>query len=891
MRKVYLLLIVSIIDLCAIAQFTPGNIVVVRVFDGSNLSNIATSVFVDEYTTSGTFVQTVTIPSSVAGNRLTMAGTSTSEGLINLSQDGKYLFIAGYDAAAGTTGAVAQTTVATTNRVVGRIDFNENIDLTTKINDGYNGTTGNNGNIRSAISSDGMGIWTSGTSNGSTGGIRYVTLGNSGTSIQLNSTFTNSRGLNIFSDQLYASFGAGTQRGPNIIGSGLPTTSSQTFTLFPGFTVGATGSPTNSPYQFLLFDVDANIPGPDLLYIADDDISTTNGLWKLTYDGTVWTARGHLLGRITGLTGFRDCSGGVNLFVSSGLTTSNNLVYKIVDNSAFLGQITGDGTSILVPGNVFIPAVGSTTAFRGLAMVPAQGYTVTGTQSVPAGNYNVIRVKNGGTATLTGNIVVYDKIVVENGGTLDMAGFTITSPLGIGSSFGVQSGGRIKIGSSDGITATTALGNVQTCFRTYNGGANYEYTGSIAQSTGDGLPTNISGSLKINNSSGIATTGVTLSQSTSISGSLDLTAAKLTTTASNLLTLNYSATSVTNASSVSFISGPVKKIGNNPFVFPVGVGSIYAPLGIINISGELPTDEFTAEYKRTNPQNVHGTVVQTTPVLMDHVSYVEYWTLTQNIGSATKKVSLAVNPESFCKVLASTYVSRWNGSFWTSEGSTNGGVTSIPPFEIGTITSVNNLSAFGDFTLITELPFATNPLPIKLISFNGLKLNNYRSILNWELATCCSRDAKFEIQRSADGINFSLIGSITGSETNRFYNFHDNDLQKGINYYRLKGIDVDGKISYSKVVAIINDASGLLLTTIAPNPVQDNMTVTLSAAKAATVRFVISDIAGRPVKQWSAPIAEGSNSIPINAAGLAAGIYHLGAITGDSKTVIRFVKQ
>jgi hypothetical protein len=64
--------------------------------------------------------------------------------------------------------------------------------------------------------------------------------------------------------------------------------------------------------------------------------------------------------------------------------------------------------------------------------------------------------------------------------------------------------------------------------------------------------------------------GVTLSQADSISGVLTLTDGLLTTTTTNLITLNNSAT-VTGASNASFVNGPIKKTGNQAFIFPVGV--------------------------------------------------------------------------------------------------------------------------------------------------------------------------------------------------------------------------------------------------------------------------------------------------------------------------------
>jgi len=73
------------------AAFTAGNIVVYRVGTGSGaLAGTATAVFIDEYTTSGAFVQSIAMPIADSGSNqtLTATGTTTSEGFLALSKDG-----------------------------------------------------------------------------------------------------------------------------------------------------------------------------------------------------------------------------------------------------------------------------------------------------------------------------------------------------------------------------------------------------------------------------------------------------------------------------------------------------------------------------------------------------------------------------------------------------------------------------------------------------------------------------------------------------------------------------------------------------------------------------------------------------------------------------------
>ena len=63
------------------------------------------------------------------GSRLTVAGSSTSEGFITRSTNATIVTFAGYDADSGTTG-IAATTAGTVNRIVGQLDSSGNFTRT-----------------------------------------------------------------------------------------------------------------------------------------------------------------------------------------------------------------------------------------------------------------------------------------------------------------------------------------------------------------------------------------------------------------------------------------------------------------------------------------------------------------------------------------------------------------------------------------------------------------------------------------------------------------------------------------------------------------------------------------------------------------------------------------
>ena len=247
------------------SSFTPGDLVVYRVGDGSAaLSNAATIVFLDEYTPAGTLVRSIALPTADNGASkiLTAAGTSTSEGFLSLSSDQRYIFLTGYDKAPG--GASPNSDApATTNRVVGRVDAFGNVNTTTALNDPT-------GNIRGVTANNGSDLWITSSSNG----IRYAPFGTVGGSTQLSTTVANLRVPAIFGGQLYVSDSSGTSVRLGAVGDPsnpdpqLPTTSGQTITNLPGFpTAGA-------PYGFFFANLDSTIVGNDTLYVADDTPGT-----------------------------------------------------------------------------------------------------------------------------------------------------------------------------------------------------------------------------------------------------------------------------------------------------------------------------------------------------------------------------------------------------------------------------------------------------------------------------------------------------------------------------------------------------------------------------------------------------------------------------------------
>lgn len=112
------------------------------------------------------------------------------------------------------------------------------------------------------------------------------------------------------------------------------------------------------------------------------------------------------------------------------------------------------------------------------------------------------------------------------------------------------------------------------------------------------------------------------------------------------------------------------------------------------------------------------------------------------------------------------------------------------------------------------------PLAVEWISFTSENKGNY-NLLQWKTATE-THNEYFEIERSQDAISFEKIGRVQGtgnSNSLRLYEWQDEKPIKGLNYYRLKQVDINGNYQYSDITQVINTQQKN--TVIYPNPSHD----------------------------------------------------------------------
>jgi Secretion system C-terminal sorting domain len=167
----------------------------------------------------------------------------------------------------------------------------------------------------------------------------------------------------------------------------------------------------------------------------------------------------------------------------------------------------------------------------------------------------------------------------------------------------------------------------------------------------------------------------------------------------------------------------------------------------------------------------------------------------------------------------------------------------------------------------------TSALPIGYLNQPTVKLQMKLSQITWSVATQINND-KYIIEHNIEGGNFSPIGEIEGDGTSnitKHYEYIHTSPSLGINYYRIKQVDYDGKYSYSDIASVRFDGAGEI--SIYPNPATLEVTITTTAS----TPLQIMDVYGKVLSKQD--ISEGQNTI--NPAELPSGILIF--VVGDQR--------
>ncbi|MDW3210636.1 MAG: T9SS type A sorting domain-containing protein [Reichenbachiella sp.] len=605
-------------------------------------------------------------------------------------------------------------------------------------------------------------------------------------------------------------------------------------------------------------------------------------------------------------------------FSSTGIITVTNTIYYAAANGNWNTATSwstvdyGDGTNTAT-----YPVTGDIAMIGGnyTITVAADANCAFVEYETGVGNTNTVTINNGATLTVSDavNIPSLDgdtNIMNVSAGTLNSAelvfspddGGTPVSQLSISTGTATISGDMVNRGPD-------FLGDRTSAYINFSGAGLLQVAGEFV-SANDGELTASTGTIEYNGSDSQTIADFTYYNLTLNNTAVDnpLTAAgNITVTQSllmnagvvdldgNTFTLGSGGTSALfrTASSITnwFHNGSFERYwpastaitsnsGSHYGLFPIGSDTDYRPMefnstvaqtgaGVINV-----THTHRESVTELSPYyDDNGTDIE----VKDNSSFI----VTNTATGGTYDVSVSMTDYGASGNISDIRLAKNAGATSVNAVGTHAAATGTAEAPTGNRTAVTSAQLDGDWR-ITSTDIDNTPLPVDLLSFHG-SFTNEQVILGWSTASELNNDY-FELEHSVDGSIFNKIATISGhGTTNELseYTFDDSGYVQGINYYRLKQVDFDGKSEVFNPIAISTSALQQAELTIYPNPTKGNLHIRLDGFNNQNESsLTIVDHLGKVVYHEILPPATQLKTLDNLGTVLVPGIYILNVQSG-----------
>lgn len=535
-----------------------------------------------------------------------------------------------------------------------------------------------------------------------------------------------------------------------------------------------------------------------------------------------------------------------------------------------LSQTTGTGILISGPTSTFNGDVNfnfpqiylNGTTYNGIATIQKNG--ATDNASVGGNTFN-------GTTSITNTSANYIRLANTNPDNYNAdVTFTQNNSGVLAPNYNANCtyGGNVTVSSTSTYTMTFGSGTGTATFN--NGNAQ---TINKSGSTGNPVFTRL-----VANKSA---SDITLNTRVNISTSLTLTQGIINTTATNILNMNNAATT-TIGNATSYINGPMNYDmalnGSRTLNFPIGKAADWRPAVLAATHNAGTSYTYKAELTNADAQALW----YTKPATVDVISQVHWWDIDRSVtstGVASPTTNVSGNQTITLYYGINDYVT--DPSFLTIVKNRNTATTTW--FDIGgtgasagvgSVTSTSAPTAFNSFSRFTlaNRVGGSNPLPIELLYFTA-KTSEEKVKLEWATASE-SNNSHFEIERSADGVNFEYLSKTNAygngnSVTKQTYTSVDEKPYKGISYYRLKQVDKNTEFKYAEVVSV--EINGKSYINFFPNPTSNSLKYTASEDFEQASFKIINSTGAIVLNDSSFSQYNGD----IDLSNLASGIYYI----------------
>ena len=219
----------------------------------------------------------------------------------------------------------------------------------------------------------------------------------------------------------------------------------------------------------------------------------------------------------------------------------------------------------------------------------------------------------------------------------------------------------------------------------------------------------------------------------------------------------------------------------------------------------------------------------------------------------------------------------------------------IMPFKLAEFTlSSFALSGTNPGDTICTCSFYNTTVPVTLLSFNAVRINNEKVLLNWK-TTHEIQNKGFDVERSLGNANlFEYINFVPAQLNNsneKKYTLFDNNNFEGLSYYRLKQIDIDNKFVYSKI-EVVKGYTNALAINLYPNPATITLTATAKFNKNDVGKLLLFDATQKLLETKSITINKGYNLYSIPVGVLTPGVYYIKIASSEGETLMTsFIKE
>lgn len=180
-------------------------------------------------------------------------------------------------------------------------------------------------------------------------------------------------------------------------------------------------------------------------------------------------------------------------------------------------------------------------------------------------------------------------------------------------------------------------------------------------------------------------------------------------------------------------------------------------------------------------------------------------------------------------------------------------------------------------------------LPVQFVSVNAW-IQDSRNMVEWVIAQE-ENVASYIVERSSNGSTYSEIGRVTAANQRR-YQFADGAPLTGVNIYRIKAVDIDGKFLYSPIVRLVRDDHSKGVAVYPTLVTNNQFTLRLQNLASGQYQLQVVGNSGQTVLTQRIQHTTGVTANTINLpASLGKGVYRVLVTSGDQKYTSNIVVQ